>query len=113
MRSIPFIMKGAFRCALRTALEEVISGIERHCDIRIIRGWELFLLLPRLLLYRPSRGGHVPRKQLEARMQQFQFGSWVGLLDDSQSCNAVVCQETEERPGNRCGKTRRAGFVFG
>ena len=50
MRSIPFIMGGAFRCALRTALEEVISGIERHCDIRVIRGWKLFLLLPRLLL---------------------------------------------------------------
>ena len=29
MRSIPFITKGAFRCALRTALEEVISSIER------------------------------------------------------------------------------------
>ena len=28
MRSIPFIMKGAFRCALRTALEEVTSGVE-------------------------------------------------------------------------------------
>ena len=36
MRSIPFTMKGAFRCALRTALEEVISGIERHCEIRVI-----------------------------------------------------------------------------
>ena len=90
-------MKGAFRCALRTALEEVTSGVERHSDIRVIRGWKLFLLLPRLLLYRPSRGGHVPRKQLEARMQQFQFGNWVGLLEDSQSCNARAHQSSVRR----------------
>ena len=78
-------------------MEEVISGIERHCDIRVIRGWKLFLLLPRLLLYRPSRGGQVPRKQLGARMQQFQSGNWVGLLDYSQSCNARAHQSSVRR----------------
>ena len=51
MKSIPFIMNGTFRCALKTALEEVISGIERNCEIRVIRGWKLFLLLPK-------EGGH-------------------------------------------------------
>ena len=66
--------------ALRTALKEVISGLERHSETRVTRCWKLFLFFPRLLMFRPSRGGLVPKKQLKARMHQFQSGDWAHLL---------------------------------
>ena len=48
-----------------------------------IRGWKLFFLVPRLLLFRPRRGGSVPRKQLEDRVALFQKGEWDVLLEKS------------------------------
>ena len=48
-----------------------------------IRGWKLFFLVPRLLLFRPSRGGSVPKKQLKDRVALFQNGEWDVLLEKS------------------------------
>ena len=48
-----------------------------------IRGWKLFFLVPRLLLFRPKRGGLIPRKQLEDRVALFQNGEWDVLLEKS------------------------------
>ena len=39
-------------------------------------GWKLLLLLPRMILFRPSRGGTVPRKELEARIELFKDCGW-------------------------------------
>ena len=44
LRTIPFILKGAFRSALRTTL----AGHELGSESRMTRGWKLFMLLPRL-----------------------------------------------------------------
>ena len=85
LRTIPFILKGAFRSALRTALDEVIAGHDQGNQSRMTRGWKLFMLLPRLLLHRPARGGMVPRKKLEERVSCFQEGMWLRLLEESQS----------------------------
>ena len=41
------------------------------------------MLLPRMLLFRPARGGLVPRKQLEARFKSFHDGHWIQLLNES------------------------------
>ena len=51
--------------------------------VRATRGWKLFLLFPRMLLFRPARGGLVPRKQLEARFKSFHDGHWIQLLNES------------------------------
>ena len=83
MRSVPFVMRGAFRSALRIALQEIIDGTEAQSEVRTVRGWKLLLLLPRMLLYRGHRGGLIPRKQLETRLRQFQNGDWLTLLIDS------------------------------
>ena len=72
MRSVPFVMRGAFRAALRVASEEIVQGVEVQSEIRAVRAWKLLLLLPRTLLFRPTRGGLVSRKQLEARVRRFQ-----------------------------------------
>ena len=57
MRSVPHILRGGFRLALRVAFEA-----------RAVRGWKLLLVFPRMLLWRPPRGGTVSRKKLEARI---------------------------------------------
>ena len=47
MRSVPFVMRGAFRAVLRVALEEIVQGVEAQSEIRAVRAWKLLLLLPR------------------------------------------------------------------
>ena len=74
LRTIPFILKGAFRSALRTTLDKVIAGHNQGNESRMTRGWKLFMFLPRLLLHCPASGGMVPRKKLEERVFCFQEG---------------------------------------
>ena len=38
------------------------------------RGWKLLLLLPRMILFRPPRGGNVSREKLESRIVAFHEG---------------------------------------
>ena len=49
---------------------------------------KLFLLLPRMLLHKPPRGGLVPRKDLEERFADFAVGRWAQLF--RASCEADV-----------------------
>ena len=50
----------------------------------VARGeWKLFLLIPRLLLFRPGRGGLVPKRKLEERADRFAAGQWLSLLAES------------------------------
>ena len=52
--------------ALRVACQEILDGMEANCEVRTVRGWKLLLVLPRMMLFRPDRGGPVSRKKLEA-----------------------------------------------
>ena len=83
MRTVPVFLKGAFKAALRVALEERILGEANGDFIKIQRAWKLFMLLPRMILFRPPRGGKVPRKQLEERCQAFARGDWMYLVRQS------------------------------
>ena len=80
MQSVPFFLRGAFRGAVRVSLQAILRGYEQRSELRITRGWKLFMLLPRLLLFRPRKGGKVPKKALEERFQFFQEGRWLELL---------------------------------
>ena len=68
---------------MRVAFQEILAGVEAKSEARTVRGWKLLLVLPRMLLYRPPRGGTVPRKKLEGRLKQFQEGDWLSLLSQS------------------------------
>ena len=85
MSTVPLFLKGAFRCALRVAFEEAQCARDRNDNHRDTRAWRLFLLLPRMLLSRPHRGGRVPRKQLQERFQKFSAGQWAELIEASGS----------------------------
>ena len=87
MRSIPFIMKGAFRCAL----EEVTSGIERHSDIRVIVAAQTPVVspIPRRICPKEAVGG--------TKCSSSSSVIGLGLLNVSQSCSARVHQSSLRR----------------
>ena len=67
----PAFLRGAHKSVMRLALQEIVSGMEIQNQLRISKGWKLFILLPRILLFRPARGGKVPRNQLLDRLPKF------------------------------------------
>ena len=72
MRSVLHVLKGAFQMALRVACQEILERMEANSEVRVVRGWKVFLVLPRMMLFRPSRG-----------VRQFQEGDWISLLRES------------------------------
>ena len=70
---------------MRLAIDEVADGVAAHNEAKQERGWKLFLLLPRMLLQRPPRGGLVPKSKLQERLRRFATGDWVGLLQEGLS----------------------------
>ena len=82
---------------MRLAFEEILEGHEVNSNTRMSRGWKLLMLLPRMLLHRPSRGGRISRKQLEERFRRFQEGEWLSLLREGQGC----CSEAHRRSVRR------------
>ena len=57
MKSIPKFMRGAYRWAMKVSLQEIQKGSAANNSTVETRGWKLFFLLPRLLLFKPLRGG--------------------------------------------------------
>ena len=86
MKSPPKFLRGAYRSALRVALTEADLGYAAGDDARVSRAWKLFLLLPRMLLHKPVRGGLVPKKKLKERFTQ---GRWEDLIFASQQGDSV------------------------
>ena len=80
LKSPPAFLKGAFRSCMRMALQEAERGRAEHNEVRSVRAWKLFLLLPRLVLHRSSRGGIISKKTLQARFHRFARGEWLQLL---------------------------------
>ena len=50
------------------------------------------MLLPRMMLFRPRRGGTISRQKLEERVRLFQEGRWQQLLDQSQASDQQAHQ---------------------
>ena len=66
------------------------------------RGWKLLLLLPRMLLFRPLRGGLISKEKLADRFSAFSRGEWLTLLDASSQCDeqAAVARRRRRRQGD-------------
>ena len=77
---------GAYRSAMRLALQEIVSGMEVQNRFRILRGWELFILILRMLLFRRARCGKVQKKQLLDRLLN------VGALKECETMLKFVLQ---------------------
>ena len=49
MKVPPTFLRGACRSAMRLALQEITCGMEFQNHLRVLRGWKLFILIPRML----------------------------------------------------------------
>ena len=104
-------LRGPFRTALRIALTEVSEGIDRGDVTRQERGWKLLLLLPRMLLHRPPRGGLISKEKLGKRLDMFARGEWIELLMASALCDeeaSVASRRRQRRHGGQQDVERRA-----
>ena len=43
MRSVPVVLRGAFRAAIRVSMQEILNGVEAHSEVRAERGWKVAL----------------------------------------------------------------------
>ena len=96
MKTVPHFLRGPFRNALRVAMDEALE----ENQLRSERGWKLNMLLPKLLLFRPPRGGNVHKSKLAGRFQEFTEGRWMHLLRSSRQC-------AEDASRAQCKKRRR------
>ena len=103
MKVPPVFLRGSFRSAMRFALEEADRGREVGDMLVLSRAWKLFLLLPRLLLHRPARGGNVPKSRLCERFADFAAGRWGELLEQSRHCADQAASATRRRRRRREG----------
>ena len=62
MKSVPKFLHHVYRFAMRQELDAVKKGHEERNEMMQIRGWKLFFLVPRLLLFRPKTGRIGPRE---------------------------------------------------
>ena len=80
MKNVPHCSRRPYRNAMRLAMNEA-----NHSNaVRSKRGWRLFLLLPRLLLHRPPRGGPPPFGAPHPSGAYF-FWVWASTLRDPPS----------------------------
>ena len=94
------MFRGAYCAALRLAMNEVRVGRREFNVLKQERGWKLFLLIPRLLLHRPARGGLIPRRKLRERFEKFAQGRWVELQV------AFVAEDAAQTRRSRVSRTR-------
>ena len=76
-------MKGPLREAFSTSLTEMRRAYatvpRQECSIE--RAWKLFLLTPRMLLWRPGAKGAVGERLLLERVARLREGRWTELID--------------------------------
>ena len=95
MKSVPKFLRVPFRTVLRIALREASSADEPRRE----RGWMLLMLAPRMLLFRPARGGMVSTDKLVSRFVKFYRSEWLDLLEAGSRC--------AEEASTACRRRRR------
>ena len=62
-------------------MQEALS--ETRSELSRVRAWKLFVLLPRILLFRSGRG-LIPKNEIRERFTMFADGQWLVLLRQGQ-----------------------------
>ena len=108
MKSLPCFLKGPNRSAMRLALTEVEACHRVGDETGTARAWKLFLLLPRILLHRPFRGGK-PKGKLLERFTDFSRCRWIQMLITSLDCgDQPMNLQTRRRRTRQDSMERRA-----
>ena len=94
MKTLLRFLKGPYRIALRTPLEEINVEDLGWQE----RGWKLFLVLPWLLLHRGRRGDTIDKQKLwGGRFEKFNSCAWMDLLEESQKVNQEAAEARRRR----------------
>ena len=80
LQSPPASLRGILRGALRRGLELAADSSSPEGQTR---GWKLFVLAPRMLLYRSSGETRIPPSELQRRCELFRSGEWQRLLAEA------------------------------
>ena len=94
MKTVPRFLRGPLRNALKIAMEEVLSSNDVAGRLR---GWKLFVMIPRMLLPRPLGGGVVAKEKLVGRFELFRQGHWTQLIHASGECDQKAAQSRHRR----------------
>ena len=98
MNTVPNFLRGPFRNAMRVAMEEAIQPSLARQE----RGWNLSMLLLRLLLHRPPRGGLVHKSKLVQRFDDIARGQRGSLLAVASECDEAASRaQNRKRPRQR------------
>ena len=100
MKSPPAFLRGAFRSALKLAIQEAVQGGDIGDLVIQERGWKLLMMLPRMLLFKPPRGGSIGKEKLAERFAKCNNGHWIDLISSSRQCDqefASVCRRARRR----------------
>ena len=109
MKTVPHFLRGPYRWGL------AMGEAHQESEHRRERGWKLFLMLPRLLLFRPCRGGNVHKEKLSKRFQDFSDGRWTQLFTASRQCAEDASQAQRRKRRRRRPEEeleRRAARAF-
>ena len=94
------LLRNALRISLETITGEAGTGTERD-------GWKLFLLAPRMFLFRAPGVSHVPPAECKRRERLFCDGRWTLLLRE------IAAAAQQARSGRHSERAPAAGFEGG
>jgi len=100
MRAVPSPIRGAYARIQTQVLAHLVRAYDRypqHDAPERVAAWTLFMLLPRLLLYKAGRGGKNGARELQRRVTLFDAGQWDVLLDASRATRATPSRQTAPR----------------
>ena len=81
LKSCPRFLRGRLRQCWGFALRERCSA-KLAGDVNAeVRAWKLFCLVPMMILCKPRSAGSVGRDELAKRIEDFEGGRWVELLE--------------------------------
>ena len=114
MQSVPTFLRGAYRAALRQALDIISVGEERGDESLQTRGRKLFFLSPRMFLHRPPRGGMVSKKNMKDRVSLFCSGQWDIMVEESlvSAVNSALARSRRRRRDGRDTVEKREQSAF-
>ena len=111
LQSCSVHLRGRFRHAARIALEARSVAVLSNDRVMETRAWNLFCLIPCMLLRRSLGENRVGKAELNARFDRFQEGRWDELLREVQrnsphTNNHVKPMTVESRARAACQKVR-------
>ena len=111
LKSCPRFLRGRLRQCWNHALRERCRARQEGDFVAEVRAWKLFCLVPMMILYKPRSVGSVGRDELAKRIQDFEEGRWVQLLEAAFDFEQAVrrsSQCTEEEQMVRRGQAAQS-----